>query len=136
MLTSLKIAVATATLACGSLVAAAPAHAATVPECTSYVKITQPNSTFYAYKPAHQGSTTCWLNRGSQGAGVWALQRNLKYCYGQSIATDGSFGPATEQALKNAQARHGLVPDGEYGPLTRANLILFYTIPSGRAGGC
>ena len=48
MLSSLKIAVATATLACGSLVAAAPAHAATVPECTSYVKITQPNSTFYA----------------------------------------------------------------------------------------
>ena len=136
MLTLIKSAAATATLAFGTLVslAATPAQAATVPECTSYVTITQGN--YSAQKPAYNGSTTCWLGRGSQGLGVKALQRNLRFCYRQNIMVDGSFGPATEQALKNAQASHGLVPDGHYGPLTRARLILFYQTADGSSGGC
>ena len=137
MLAHLARAAATATLALGSLVAlAAPsAQAATVPECTTYVTITQ--GSYTARKPAAPGgSTTCWLARGSLGSGVATLQRNLRFCYGQDIAVDGSFGPATERALKNAQASHGLVADGSYGPLTRARLVLFYTTANGSSGGC
>lgn len=134
MITHVRSAATTATLVLGSLVglAATPAQAATVPECNSYVTLTQ--NAYTAQKPAYRGSTTCWLARGSQGLGVQALQRNLKFCYSQDIVVDGSFGPATERALKNAQASHGLVPDGSYGPLTRSSLLLHYTAPG--AGGC
>ncbi len=37
---------------------------------------------------------------------------------------DGVFGRATEQAVKDFQNAHGLIPDGKVGPATRAALIL------------
>lgn len=38
--------------------------------------------------------------------------------------TDGVFGRATEQAVKDFQNAHGLIPDGKVGTATRAALIL------------
>ena len=57
-----------------------------------------------------QGRPT--LRRGSQGDGVRQIQTTLH------LVADGSFGPATEAALRQFQRDHGLVPDGIAGPLT------------------
>ena len=71
------------------------------------------------------GSPNCYLIKGNTGDGVFALQRALFGCEGQSsLVLDSSFGPATQQALKNFQAAHGLVADGQYGRLTH-NAMLF-----------
>lgn len=61
----------------------------------------------------------CKLHQGDHGSGVSALQLTLKKCYGQSIAVDGSFGPATFAALKKAQTKMGVASDGVYGYNTR-----------------
>ncbi len=53
------------------------------------------------------------------------LQNTLRMCYQQGIALDGDFGPATRQALMNAQTwerevrRQNVATDGVYGPRTR-----------------
>lgn len=39
---------------------------------------------------------------------------------GYDIEIDGSFGPASDKALRAYQAQHGLVVDGKCGPATRA----------------
>lgn len=60
------------------------------------------------------------LKRGDKGPDVKAFQCHLigyGYSCGSSGA-DGSFGPATESALKKYQKDHGLVQDGIRGPAT------------------
>lgn len=57
------------------------------------------------------------LQVGSSGAEVVAWQAVL-LASGYNIATDGAFGPATEAATKDWQARHGLPADGKVGPQT------------------
>lgn len=47
--------------------------------------------------------------------------RYIQYRVGAGI--DGSFGPATERAVKNWQSKNGLVPDGSVGPRTWKTLI-------------
>ncbi|MBN0039948.1 peptidoglycan-binding protein [Cellulosimicrobium cellulans] len=66
------------------------------------------------------GTTTykCTLSQGRTGYPVTLLQRSLKDCYGQNIAVDGSFGPATRSALIAAQRTAGVAADGLYGPVT------------------
>lgn len=59
------------------------------------------------------------LRRGNKGAEVIILQSNLQAC-GYAIPIDGSFGPATEGAVKNWQRLVGLNPDGIYGPKSYA----------------
>jgi peptidoglycan hydrolase-like protein with peptidoglycan-binding domain len=58
------------------------------------------------------------IRRGSTGIYVGHAQCLLKYHYGQNIAVDRDFGPATEQAVRNVQAVCGLVVDGIIGPNT------------------
>ena len=53
------------------------------------------------------------LRKGMSGEDV----RYLQYVLG--ISADGSFGPATETAVKNKQKQTGLVADGSVGPATR-----------------
>ncbi|MFD7702816.1 peptidoglycan-binding protein [Streptomyces caelestis] len=74
----------------------------------------------------------CTLRMNDQGGGVRALQRSLRYCYQQNIAVDGSFGPATFTALKNAQAKiGGLAVDGVYGYYTGRAIKFPYFTPTG-----
>lgn len=53
------------------------------------------------------------LKKGSTGDAVKELQKKLKI-----EPADGSFGPATEKAVKKFQQAHGLTPDGQVGPYT------------------
>jgi GH24 family phage-related lysozyme (muramidase) len=54
---------------------------------------------------------------GDHGPTVEALQKKLGL-----DKPDGSFGPATDKALRNFQRKHGLVPDGIAGSRTMALL--------------
>lgn len=56
------------------------------------------------------------LRRGHSGNDVRYLQYKL------GLAVDGSFGPATEKALKAKQTACGLKPDGSCGPATQKAL--------------
>jgi peptidoglycan hydrolase-like protein with peptidoglycan-binding domain len=62
------------------------------------------------------------LRRGSKGQQVRILQERLNELGFNCGAVDGSFGPATENAVKVFQLVYGLAPDGVVGPLTRAKL--------------
>ncbi|GAA0897651.1 peptidoglycan-binding domain-containing protein [Pseudonocardia zijingensis] len=66
------------------------------------------------------------LRRGSRGPEVGELQRVLNAWYPHDVAlqVDDVFGEATEDAVKLAQQRAGLVVDGVVGPRTRALLNL------------
>lgn len=70
-----------------------------------------------APNPAAKG----WLQRGDKGEQVKELQ-NLLNRAGISVDVDGSFGPATERAVKQYQDSRGLVNDGLAGPATMAAL--------------
>src|SRR5690349_5380720 len=58
------------------------------------------------------------LKRGVSGEPVKLLQEKL------GITADGSFGPGTEKALKDAQAKHSIAADGIAGPDTFMKLGL------------
>jgi GH24 family phage-related lysozyme (muramidase) len=57
------------------------------------------------------------LRLGARGEKVKTLQVALTKA-GFRVASDGVFGPATDQAVRKAQAAHGLVVDGIAGPRT------------------
>ena len=61
------------------------------------------------------------LRRGNKGDGVRWLQFWLRL-WGRDIKVDGSFGPKTEDAVKNIQKRRGLTVDGLAGGKTRGAL--------------
>ncbi|MBO5891217.1 MAG: peptidoglycan-binding protein [Oscillospiraceae bacterium] len=69
------------------------------------------------------------LKRGMKGDTVEAMQilllgHGYKMTSGDTVyGADGSFGGATERALKKFQADRGLEPDGSCGPLTWAKLL-------------
>ncbi|MDY6901806.1 MAG: peptidoglycan-binding protein [Cyanobacteriota bacterium] len=60
------------------------------------------------------------LKKGDEGRDVLVLQKFINHVSGSTrgILEDGSFGEATEQAVKNFQQRHGLVVDGFVGMQT------------------
>lgn len=62
------------------------------------------------------------LKRGMKGDAVRALQAQL-VGYGYPITVDGSFGPKTEEAVKQYQREHGLKEDGSVGRKTRSKLL-------------
>lgn len=65
------------------------------------------------------------LKKGAKGAQVRTLQA-LLIGYGYSCGAsgvDGSFGPATDTALRKYQRDHGLDDDGSAGPKTWAKLL-------------
>lgn len=69
---------------------------------------TQPDPAYIAPPPT--------LRKGASGEDVKQLQTLL------GVAVDGEFGPKTEAAVKAAQAKNNLVPDGICGPMTWAAL--------------
>ena len=71
-----------------------------------------------AAAPAPQGADyNQIMKRGSRGEGVKQLQRNLGMT---GAEVDGSFGPATEKAVRTFQQTSGAKVDGIVGPETRA----------------
>ncbi len=61
------------------------------------------------------------MKLGDSGSNVAALQSALG-SKGYKIVVDGSFGPATEKAVKDFQKANGLDSDGIAGPATMAKL--------------
>ncbi|MFE7268404.1 GH25 family lysozyme [Streptomyces sp. NPDC057592] len=62
------------------------------------------------------------VGQGANGAAVKAAQAQLAG-YGNRIAVDGAFGPATQAAAVAFQRSHGLTADGIIGPKTWNKLI-------------
>lgn len=60
------------------------------------------------------------LQYGMKGTQVKYLQDFLNWCLGETLAIDGSFGPATRKAVKEYQKKYGLEVDGSFGPKSRA----------------
>lgn len=109
------------------LVALVPSPAQALGACSNYTYLRYPSGT-QLHVPSIGKNTrkvNCILGRGNMGAGVKALQQALWACYGQNIAIDSDFGPATQNAVKNAQRYinsqwgSNLAVDGVYGPATR-----------------
>ena len=83
--------------------------------CTSFALSVNPGIT----NPSqNSGPTACLitltLRQGNKGEQVKCLQAGLK------ISADGSFGPMTKAAVIAFQKLHNLVPDGIFGPKSRA----------------
>lgn len=76
--------------------------------------------------PAAAPTDTSTLQLGSKGPAVVALQKVLNRWYPSlpALATDGDFGPATQERVKYFQSRAGLVSDGVVGAKTKAVLHL------------
>ena len=62
------------------------------------------------------------LKYGSRGECVEIVQSLLNFLFDAGLAQDGSFGPATEKAVKKFQKRYGLQRDGVVGPKTWSQL--------------
>ena len=70
---------------------------------------------------AYAGAFFPTQSTGNRGADVQAIQYLLTH-NGQSVTTDGIFGPATDTAVRNFQSAKGLGVDGIVGPATWAAL--------------
>ncbi|MFD1657289.1 peptidoglycan-binding protein [Streptomyces caeni] len=62
------------------------------------------------------------VRQGDSGSAVTALQRQLN-AHGASLTVDGSFGPATDSAVRSFQSAHSLTVDGIAGPMTWQALV-------------
>ncbi|MFJ2591279.1 peptidoglycan-binding protein, partial [Streptomyces sp. NPDC087538] len=62
------------------------------------------------------------VGQGANGSAVKAAQAQLAG-YGNRIAVDGAFGPATRNATAAFQRSHGLTADGVVGPKTWNKLV-------------
>lgn len=62
------------------------------------------------------------IRRGSKGIGVRWVQREL-VSRGYYLLVDGDFGPKTESAVRDFQAKNGLACDGIVGPKTIKSLL-------------
>ena len=63
-----------------------------------------------------------WLEKGSSGSTVTALQNALNSLNFNCGRPDGSFGNWTKNALIRFQAAYGMAQDGRYGPQTQSKL--------------
>ncbi|WP_269478683.1 N-acetylmuramoyl-L-alanine amidase [Hominibacterium faecale] len=75
-----------------------------------------------AKKTAKLKAPTRTIYRGCKGGNVKRLQRILNKYVDAGLNIDGSFGPATEAALRKFQRKYGLAVDGSCGPKTRAKI--------------
>ncbi len=82
------------------------------------------NSLVSSFFPAQEATVQVALpvlKKGSRGEAVKAMQQLLNG-HGHKLEVDGSFGTATEAALKAYQAAKGLASDGSCGAITWTNL--------------
>jgi len=83
---------------------------------------TAPATTVLAPGPTPVRAPATVLNPGSSGPQVKRLQRGLVRLGYSPGRVDGSYGPATENALNRFQHANGLQPDGVLGPKTLQTL--------------
>lgn len=74
----------------------------------------------------NKGDVIVALRRGDKGELVKKLQENLNKL-GAKLELDGSFGPATESAVKAFQTKYKLEVDGIAGPKTQAKIAELLT---------
>ncbi|MFJ9927990.1 GH25 family lysozyme [Streptomyces misionensis] len=77
--------------------------------------------------------TASWptVQQGATGERVKTVQYLLD-AHGSALTVDGSFGPATDSAVRSFQSAHGLGADGVVGPATWQALVL--TVQQGSSG--
>ena len=107
----------------------------TAPPVTTPTTITTPTNpvttTHHTTPPPAVTVPTTALKPGDTGTQVTELQKALNYL-GYSVGTaDGSYGPATETAVKSFQTDHSLTADGIAGPETLAAMKTAVTSKSG-----
>jgi peptidoglycan hydrolase-like protein with peptidoglycan-binding domain len=74
--------------------------------------------------PATWTKLVVTLKRGSRGAAVTALQRELRFQWGyKSVSVDGTFGAGTQSAVKSFQTKKKLKADGTVGQATWMALV-------------
>jgi peptidoglycan hydrolase-like protein with peptidoglycan-binding domain len=114
----------------------APAQAVSTPQCNHAAQVLPDGPSGGVWAPVSAGGTSyCWMVKGDNSSGVWALQRALRFCYRQNIAVDSDFGPQTKAALQRVQGSLHIGTDGGYGPQTRGAMI-FSSINSDAASAC
>lgn len=84
----------------------------------------------FIYNPAVEKSYVI-MKRGSTGPAVKDLQRRLNTFGWYDLNIDGSYGPATENAVKDVQSKLGLTVDGSAGIITQTYLDEQIILPSG-----
>jgi hypothetical protein len=72
--------------------------------------------------PTNGGAVGGNLKRGATGESVKSLQTRLRAIGYYKGSIDGVFGAQTEQAVRNFQAKQGILVDGIVGRATRAEL--------------
>ncbi|WP_328991028.1 peptidoglycan-binding protein [Kribbella sp. NBC_01245] len=128
----------TAMLSAGgfAVLPALPAAAGVTPQCTKAIDHLPDGPSGGVWVPAAStNARLCFMQQYNYSDGVWALQRALRYCYGENIAIDKDFGPATKSALSRVQGKIGAFPDGKYGPET-AKKLKFSSINTDAAWAC
>ena len=102
-------------------VAAAPVETAPIVQSEPPIQ----NESGLPVAQLEQGAFGLWpiaakpqLMRGDTGDAVRYLQSVLRFRAAQDIEVDGTFGPATETAVKSVQALFGADVDGVVGPDT------------------
>lgn len=71
--------------------------------------------------PSAWGDGTRPYKRGDRGWQIASCQANLNL-FGNQLALDGAFGPATEKVAKAFQAHRGLTADGIVGPVSQERI--------------
>jgi hypothetical protein len=123
-------------LAAGSIAVPASAASAVTPQCTKRLDHLPDSAAGGLWVPASStNNRLCWMDVNNVSSGVWALQRALRYCYGQNIAVDSIYGPQTRDALWRVQGQVSARQDGEYGPET-AQKMKFSSINTTAASAC
>jgi hypothetical protein len=114
-----------------TLVSAVPASAQA--SCTGYSTLRGTGGNYMLIPTIGNatGRDNCDLGPGNNSNAVVILQDTLNNCYGQNLATDGNYGPLTQEAVEDAQQAVHIPADGVYGPQTRDH-IKWYDY----AGGC
>lgn len=80
-------------------------------------------SDFYAYFSLPYPTPTATVKKGDKGTPVrWMQDKLCKAGAKYKVAIDGSFGPASDKALRKYQSDNGLECDGRCGPATRKSL--------------
>jgi len=102
------------------------ASAATAAPTTQTVHATAVHSTNVQSATAPTQVVLVWplVVRGNTGERVIALQNLLNQRIGAGLVVDGIFGPRTEAAVRNFQARVGILVDGRVGNQTWPRLII------------